>query len=45
MKGVLFGGVLGLNALCRDYFSHTTLVGLLYLRGDKSENVCTGYKI
>ena len=42
---VLFGGVLGLNILCRGCSSHMTLVGLLYLRGDKSENVCTGYKI
>ena len=44
-KGVLSGGALGLNALCRDYSSHTTLVGLLYPRGDKSEKVCIGYKV
>ena len=44
-KGVLSGGVLGLNTLCRSCSSHTTLVGLLYPRGDKSEKVCTGYKI
>ena len=43
-KGVLSGGALGLNTLCRGYSSHTTLVGLLYPRGDKSEKVCTGYK-
>ena len=43
-KGVLSGGVLGLNTLCRGCFSHTTLVGLLYLGGDKLETVCTGYK-
>ena len=44
-KGVLSGGVLDLNTLCRGCFSHTTLVGLLYPGGDKSEKVCTGYKI
>ena len=44
-KGVLFGGVLGLNTLCRSCSSHTTLVGLLYPGGDKSEKVYTGYKI
>ena len=44
-KGVLFGGVLGLNTLCRDCSSHTTLVGLLYPGGDKSEKVCTGYVV
>ena len=44
-KGVLFGGVLGLNTLCRGRSSHTTLVRLLYPRGDKSEKVYTGYKI
>ena len=44
-KGVFFGGALGLNALCRGYSSHTTFVGLLYLEGDKSEKVCTSYKI
>ena len=36
-KGVLSGGDLGLNTLCRGCSSHTTLVGLLYPRGDKSE--------
>ena len=25
--------------------SHTTLVGLLYPGGDKSEKVCTGYEV
>ena len=44
-KGVLFGGALGLNTLCRSCSSHTTLVGLLYPGGDKSEMVCTGYKV
>ena len=44
-KGVLFYGALGLNTLCRDYSSHTTLVGLLYPGGDKSEKVCTGYEV
>ena len=44
-KGVLFGGVLDLNTLCRGHSSHTTLVGLLYLGGNKSEKVCIGYKV
>ena len=44
-KGVLSGGVLGLNTLCRGHSNHTTLVGMLYLGGDKSEKVCTGYKV
>ena len=44
-KGVLSGGALGLNTLCRCCSSHTTLVGLLYPGGDKSEKVCTGYKV
>ena len=44
-KGVLSGGVLGLNTLCRSCSNHTTFVRLLYLRGDKSEKVYTGYKI
>ena len=44
-KGVLSGGALGLNTLCRGCSSHTTLVGLLYLGGDKLETVCTGYKV
>ena len=44
-KGVLTGGALGLNILCRGCSSHTTLVGLLYLEGDKSEKICTGYKV
>ena len=44
-KGVLSGGVLGLNTLCRGCSSHTTLVGLLYPKGDKSETVYTGYKV
>jgi len=43
-KGVLSGGVLGLNTLCKSCSSYTTLVGLLYLGGDKSEKVYTGYK-
>ena len=44
-NGVLSGGSLGLNTLCRGCSSHMTLVGLLYPRGDKSETVCTGYKV
>ena len=44
-KGVLSGGVLGLNTLCKGCSSHMTLVGLLYPGGDKSETVCTGYKV
>ena len=44
-KGVLSGGVLGLNTLYRGCSSHTTLVGLLYPGGDKSEKVYTGYKV
>lgn len=36
---------LGLNTLCRGCSSHMTLVGLLYLGRDKSETVCTGYKV
>ena len=43
-KGVLSGGTLGLNTLCRGCSSHTTLVGLLYPGRDKSEKVYTGYK-
>ena len=44
-KGDLFGGTLGLNTLCRGHSSHTKLVGLLYSWGDKSEKVCTSYKV
>ena len=44
-KSVLSGGALDLNTLCRGCSSHMTLVGLLYPRGDKSEKVCTGYKV
>ena len=44
-KGVLSGGALGLNTLCRGCSSHTTLVGLLFPGGDKSEKLCTGYKV
>ena len=44
-KGVFFCGALGLNALCRGYSSYTTLVGLLYPDSDKSETVCTDYKV
>ena len=43
-KGVLSGGVSGLNTLCRGCSSHTTLVGL-YPRGDKSEKFCTSYNV
>ena len=43
-KGVLSGGDLGLNTLCRGCSSYMTLVWLLYPAGDKSENVCAGYK-
>ena len=44
-KDVLSGEVLGLNTLCRGCSIHTKLVRLLYPRGDKSEKVCTGYKV
>ena len=44
-KGVLSGGVLSLNTLCRGCSSHTTLVGLLYPVEDKSEKVYTGYEV
>ena len=44
-KGVFSGGALGLNTLCRGCSSHTTLVGLLYPGEDKSEKVCTDYKV
>ena len=44
-KGVLSSGALDLNTLCRGCSSHTTLVGLLYPGEDKSEKVCTGYKV
>ena len=44
-NGVLSGGVLGLNTLCRSRSSHTTLVGLLYPGGDRLEKVCTDYKV
>ena len=40
-----FGGVLGLNTLCRGCSSHTILVGLLYPGGDKLEKVYIGYKV
>ena len=45
MKGVLSSGVLDLNILCKGCSSYTTLVGLLYPRRDKSETVCTNYKV
>ena len=44
-KGVLSSGALDLNTLCRGCSSHTTLVGLLYPGGDKSEKVCTSYEV
>ena len=44
-KGVLSSGALGLKTLCRGCSSHRILVGLLYPGGDKSEKVCTGYKV
>ena len=44
-KGLFSSGALGLNTLCRGCSSHTILVGLLYPGGDKSEKVCTGYKV
>ena len=44
-KDVLSSGALDLNTLCRGRSSHTTLVGLLYPKGDKLEKVCTGYKV
>ena len=44
-KGVLSGRALSLSTLYRGCSSRTTLVGLLYPRGDKLEKVCTGYKV
>ena len=44
-EGCSSSGALGLNTLCRGCSSHTTLVRLLYLGGDKLETVCTGYKV
>ena len=44
-KGVLSGGALSLNTLCKCCSSYMTLVGLLYTGGDKSKKVCTNYKI
>ena len=44
-KGVLFSGVLGLNTLCRGCSNHMTFVGLLHPLRDKSEKVCTCYKV
>ena len=44
-KGVLSSRTLDLNTLCRGCSNHTTFVGLLYLEGNKSEKVCTDYKI
>jgi len=44
-KGVLSGGDLRLRTLWKGCSSHTTLVGLLYPGGDKSEKVCIGYKV
>ena len=41
-KGVLSGGVLGLNTLCRGCFSHTTLAGLLFPGGKKLEMILIG---
>ena len=44
-KGVLSSRTLDLNTLCRGCSNHTTFVGLLYLEGNKSEKVCTDYKV
>ena len=44
-KGVFSGGVLDLNTLCGGCSKHTTFVELLYSGGNKSEKVCTGYKV
>ena len=44
-KGIFSGGALDLNTLYISFSSHTTFVGLLYFERDKSEEVCTGYKI
>lgn len=44
-KCILFYGTLVFNVLYRVCSSHTTFVGLLYLRRGKSKNVNTGYKI
>ena len=34
-----------MNTLCKSCSSHTTFVGLLYPKGDKSEKVCIGYEV
>ena len=44
-KGIFSGGALDLNTLYRSCSSHTTFVGLLYFERDKSDKVCTSYKI
>ena len=44
-KGILSGGFLGLNTLCRGCFNHTTFVELLYPEGDEPEKVCIDYKV
>ena len=44
-KAVLSSGALGLNTLYKGRSNHTTLVGMLYLGRDKSEIVCTRYKV
>ena len=45
MKSVFSGGVLVVNTLCRGCFSHATIIGLLYPKGDRSEKIFTGYKV
>ena len=44
-KGVLSGGTLDLNTLYIGSSSHTTFIVLLYPRRDKTETICTGYKV
>ena len=39
------GGVLVVNTLCRGCFSHATIIGLLYPKGDRSEKIFTSYKV
>ena len=42
-EGCSFWWSFGLKHFVQKLFYHMTLVGLLYLGGDKSEKVCTGY--
>ena len=44
-EGCSFWWSFGLEHFVQRLFSHTTLVGLLYPGGDKSEKVCTDYEV